>query len=412
MKKINQFQEMSLEARKALQFVIYRMSETKKLTNSQISIFGIIWDYPHLEYPDIGAKIGLTPGSTGVAARKMFRCVKTALPEIGLIDKNNFKATLEQYIAAVNLEIDDNLVIHKDRSSDPETDTEDLLFPAISSQNLAKSNNFDRQFYVKRKEEESALDRLQKSQTTLLKITGKKNTGKTLLINSIYDKLSNSTIGLYFNLNVAGQSNLQNPNNFFKWLCCSIAVNLSLPEKSVDEKWSNILGPLTSATRYFEEYLFQKIDRPLILYLDNLDYLFAFADKTVTAEILGLFRGWSEASKSPVGHIWDEKFRLILIYRKPPKSLEGPTSPLNTGVTIKLSDFSPTEVFQLAKKYNLNWQKTDCENFISQIGSNPYLVRSVFDEISELDISLEAFLQSDFRDREPFKSIFQNEVPA
>lgn len=401
----NQFQEMSNEARNALQFLIDRMPKNKRFTNSQISIFGSIWDNPTIEYSAIASQIGLTYGSTGSAARKLFVQVSQILPEIGLIDKNNFKAALTQYMAQIELNN------HSLGYNNIERFSQSTADPKLSNtfSKLAQSSEFDRQFYLERKDEKLVFHQLEKSGTTLLKITGEKNTGKTLLINSIYDSLFNSTIGLYLNLSVAGKANLQNSNSFFKWLCCSIAVNLLLPEKSVEEKWSNILGPLTSATRYFEEYLFQKIDRPLILYLDNLDYLFAFADRTVTAEILGLFRGWSEANKSPVGHIWDEKFRLILAYRKPPKSLEGPTSPLNTGTTIKLSDFSPNEVLELAKKYNLNWKKKDCENFISQIGGNPYLVRCVFDEISELNISLEAFLQSDFGVREPFKSIFKNE---
>ena len=77
----------------------------------------------------------------------------------------------------------------------------------------------------------------------------------------------------------------------------------------IDRYWDRDLGSKISCTTYFQEYILQKLDRPLILALDEVDRLFEFPD--IGSEFLPLLHFWhEEANNFP---IW-QQLRLILVH--------------------------------------------------------------------------------------------------
>ena len=52
------------------------------------------------------------------------------------------------------------------------------------------------------------------------------------------------------------------------------------------------MTPNTDCTDYFEEYILETIETPLLLGIDNIDRLFAPQFKTIGADFFGLLRSW------------------------------------------------------------------------------------------------------------------------
>ena len=255
----------------------------------------------------------------------------------------------------------------------------------------------DSSFYVKRSKIESICLQTIMSRGGLIKICAPAKMGKTSLTRRVMG-LTSGCRSVYLDLHLSEREALVDLERFLKWFSLSVARGLKLPSK-LEEYWDDDLGCKSSCSFYFEEYLLASLEFPLILAFDKLDYL--FKKQLVAGDFFALLRSWHENSK--IDPNWS-KLRLILVYDKPPPSLDSDKSPFNVGLTVSGLEFSAVEILDLAGRHGLSWGNVEVERLMKAVGGHPYLIRQALYEMATENLCLNEFLQQDFKKLTPYKN--------
>ena len=159
-------------------------------------------------------------------------------------------------------------------------------------------------------------------------------------------------------------------DKFLRWLCVNVARQLKL-EPNLDEFWDEDMGSKVSCSLYFENYLLEQIDSPLVLVLNEVNRVFERAK--IAQEFLPLLRFWYEQARQ--SETW-EKLRIVVIHSTEIYiALSLNQSPFNVGLPIKLSEFTTEQVENLARRHGLNWSDSyPIEQLMQMVGGHPYLV--------------------------------------
>ncbi|EAM50393.1 AAA-like domain-containing protein [Crocosphaera watsonii WH 8501] len=228
----------------------------------------------------------------------------------------------------------------------------------------------------------------------LIRIKSPEKTGKTSLLNLILDYAENNDCRkVYLNLRSAESAMFSSLDKFLRWFCANISRELGL-KPQLDDYWDEeLFGSLVSCKTYFQSYVLENIDRPLVLGLDNLDRIFEYAD--IAKDFLPMLRYWHEEANNL--EIW-QNLRLVIansteVYIK----LDANQSPFNVGKQVKLPGFNLEQVLNLAKVYKLDWEENpEQEQFsndlIEMVGGHPYLVDLALKALAAQKISQEKLL--------------------
>ena len=297
----------------------------------------------------------------GDVGHKFWKLLSEALSET--VSKRNFQAALGR--GRSKFEIDTKLSLNK---------------------NLRNNDSVD--IYVERPPIESlCYEELQHS-GSLIRIKAPKLMGKTKLLNRILlqaESQNYHTVSLSFEL--AERTVIADLGKFLRWFCIYVGTQLGLPNQ-LDNYWDDIFGSKVSCKAYFERYLLESIDKPLILGLDELDRVFQYPE--IAEEFLSLLRAWHEEAKRNL--IW-KKLRLVLIHsREVNLPLNKNQSPFNVGLPIELSEFNSEQVRKLVSKYELDWEQNEVEQLMDLLGGHPYLLEVALTKITRDRISLTEFL--------------------
>ena len=228
----------------------------------------------------------------------------------------------------------------------------------------------------------------------LIRIKSPEKTGKTSLLNLILDYAENNDCRkVYLNLRSAESAMFSSLDKFLRWFCANISRELGL-KPQLDDYWDEeLFGSLVSCKTYFQSYVLENIDRPLVLGLDNLDRIFEYAD--IAKDFLPMLRYWHEEANNL--EIW-QNLRLVIansteVYIK----LDANQSPFNVGKQVKLPGFNLQQVLQLAEFSQLDWaenteQKQFSKDLIEMVGGHPYLVDLALKALASQKISQDKLL--------------------
>ncbi|RCJ17742.1 diguanylate cyclase [Nostoc sp. ATCC 43529] len=162
-----------------------------------------------------------------------------------------------------------------------------------------------------------------------------------------------------------------NLDKFLRWFCANVSRELQL-EPKLNDYWDEQMGSKVSCSIYFQNYLLSALETPLVLVLNEADWVFDYQE--IAPEFLSLVRSWHEQAKAL--EIW-QKLRLVLVYSTeiivPIKLTQ---SPFNIGLPIKLALFTKEQVQDLAQRHGLDWTDgKDADSLMAMLGGHPYLVR-------------------------------------
>lgn len=271
----------------------------------------------------------------------------------------------------------------------------------VLSKNTDNSLNFpsypsgavplDSPFYVERAAVETQICQEIKKSGALVRIKAPREMGKTSLLLRTLDYAARQgyhTVSL--NLEQIDDVILNDLNRFLRWLCANVTRQLHL-EPKLEEYWDEDIGSKISCSLYFRNYLLKQIDTPLVLSLDEVQYI--FEHPLVAKDVLPLFRSWyEEAKREP---IW-QKLRLIIVHSTEiyvPLQLKQ--SPFNVGLPIDLSSFNVEQVQQLAQRYGLNWTDTQqATELMALLEGHPALVHTAIYHLSRGKITFAQFLHT------------------
>ncbi len=225
---------------------------------------------------------------------------------------------------------------------------------------------------------------------SLIRIKASMKMGKKSLLIRIIDYAKEH---LYYKIvdldfQEAGEINLSDPNKFLRWFCKRIANQLQILP-NLDEYWDEDVGPILSCTTYFEEYLLDLINEPIVLAINQLHIIFSY-DKTAQS-FLPLLRCLHEKAR-----IYENfaKLRIVVTYSTNDYvNLSVNQSPLNLGLPLSLPEFTKKEVEDLVDRHGLEWADEDkairlTERLMELVGGHPYLIRLALYRLVESSESL------------------------
>jgi hypothetical protein len=252
-----------------------------------------------------------------------------------------------------------------------------------------KPVGIDSQFYIASPYEDRCNQEV-KNPSSLIRIKSPHNMGKSSLMARVLNYANEQgyrTVAI--DLAQTNQKFFDDQEKFMQWFCASVGKPLRIRVKT-EEYWDDIFGANDNSTDYFEKYLLDGDNAPLVLAIDNFDRVFQYP--TIETDLCGLLRGWHERSKTKKQ--W-EKLRLLIVHSQEPYAqMDINQSPFNVGLPIELGEFTPAQVGELVARHGLNWNGSDLDRFVGLIGGHPYLVRSALYALASGDFSLAEFLKT------------------
>jgi transcriptional regulator with XRE-family HTH domain len=246
-------------------------------------------------------------------------------------------------------------------------------------------------FYLERAPLEEQIKQEIRKPGALVRVKAPREMGKTSLLLRILDSAKRQGYrAVSLNLEQVDQPILSDLNQFLRWLCANITRQLQL-KPMLDEYWDDDLGSKISCTSYFQDYLLDSIDTPLVLALDEVNQIFEHPQ--VAKDFLPLLRSWYEEAKTLP--IW-QKFRLIVVHSTEiyvPLQLNQ--SPFNVGLPTQLTCFSLEEVHQLAQRYGLDWEDGfEARQLMDMVGGHPALIHTALYHLSCGEVTLVQLLET------------------
>ena len=354
-------------------------AQKRPLNPTEILILHGIWKYQ--TYNKMALEADYSPTYfTNVVAPELFKRLSPIIGE--RISKKNCRISLESYLQKQmfngNGEQPTNYFDHLNES--------DILTPPYPSGSLPVNSPY----YIKRHPFESQACEEIKKPGALIRIKAPQEMGKTsMLLRILYDAHCQGYRTVSLNLQQIDGNILGDLNRFLRWLCANVSHQLKL-EAKLDYYWDEDIGGKISSTIYFQEYILEQIKEPLVLALDEVNYLFEHPQ--VAKEILPLFRSWyEEAKRFP---IW-RKLRMIVVHSTEiyvPLQLKQ--SPFNVGLPIPLDNLSFDEVKELAKCYGVDCQEAEIRQLVELVGGHPALVSIAFYYLFRGEITVDKLLES------------------
>ena len=258
-------------------------------------------------------------------------------------------------------------------------------------------------FYIERNELESLCYETIQHPGALIRIKAPQEMGKTSLLERILDfsaKQNYQTVNLCFETDSKVFSDI---HIFLRYFCACVSKQLKMPNK-LDDYWDEIYGCNDNATNYFEEYLLAERTNPLVLALDQVD--FVFEQPEIATDFCRLIRAWHDLAmrSGHRGNIW-KKLRLIVVHSTEVySSLDINYSPLQgVGRIVALEELNREQVIELVRRYELEWIGTEVEQLMDLIGGHPHLVRLALSYLKSQQVSLERLVELASTEVSPFR---------
>ncbi|NJR50501.1 MAG: LuxR family transcriptional regulator [Leptolyngbyaceae cyanobacterium CSU_1_3] len=236
-------------------------------------------------------------------------------------------------------------------------------------------------FYVQRDRNEPYLDILEQP-GALLRIRAQQKMGKTSLLYRILAQIPKENYRVVrFNLGRdVEQTTLKELSQFLQWFCVTVRDALDLEDTTQN---SESLSTKSKASNYFQNHILPSIKVPLILILDNADWLFEYPE--TAKDFFTLLRGWHENANSPGMEIW-ENLRIVVAHSTQ-DYLKFDASPFeNVGEVIRLRSLTQPEIQHLAQQYQLDsLGSREILSLMDLVGGHPYLIQQALHSLRKTE---------------------------
>jgi AAA-like domain len=348
--------------------LVHRILEPKRLSYIQELVFLQSWTGKI--YREIAADSGYDLDYIKEVGSQLWSALSDALGE--KVSKKNVRLVLASYsVATGKLEVGSPQLVPRMLDS--------LEFPSDAVPLQSK-------LYIERPPvEERAFAEVNRP-GSLTRIKAPRQMGKTsLVLRILAHAKQNGLRPVMVNFQQAENPVLSDLSRFLRWFCVYVGQRLNLPSR-LDEFWDEEVGSKVSCTTYFQQYLLQSIDSPVVLALDEVNRIFEYPD--LAQEFLPLLRAWHEEAAEQ--EIW-QKLRIVIVHSTEiyvPLKLSQ--SPFNVGLPIQLQEFDLAQVHKLAQCYGLDddgIEASDLQPLLELVGGHPHLVQLALYWLRQRDVS-------------------------
>jgi hypothetical protein len=235
----------------------------------------------------------------------------------------------------------------------------------------------DSPFYIERQLDQRAARLISKAGVTI-RIRGSRQTGKSSALARLYQRARDlEQPAIYLDFQQLDEDLLGSLDSLLHYLANFLAQQLATNE-SPGRYWNTALGPKDKLNQFIQNDVLARIDKPLVLIMDEVDRVFAFPYRN---DFFGLVRSWH--SRRAIDPAWT-RLNLVLAYSTEATLLikDQTQSPFNVGEAFHAQDLSRPQVEELNQKHG-SPLKTVQETglFMDLIGGHPFLVRKALYEL-------------------------------
>lgn len=224
---------------------------------------------------------------------------------------------------------------------------------------------------------------------SLIRIKAPQGMGKTRLVNQILKHAKTQGYQtITWNLQQPNAEVLQNLDKLLRSLCEKVRRKLRLQD-SVSESWDEFASANDNCTYYFEDYVLEALETPLVLALDNVDEIFRYPE--IASDFLKLLRSWHEEAKN--NDLWQNLHLIVAHSTEAYIAMDTNHSPFNVGLPVELPEFNQEQVQEFSYQYGLNLSNEEIEQLMAMVGGHPYLVQKAFYCLTQPGGKLETFLE-------------------
>lgn len=245
-------------------------------------------------------------------------------------------------------------------------------------------------FYIERPPLEQLIYQEITKPGSVIRIKAPKQMGKSsLLLRLLHQAEQLNYRTIYIDFLQAENEVFGSLDKFLRWFCANVSRQLQLPPM-LDDYWDEDIGSKVSCTVYFQGYLLDQINTPLVLAINEVNRMFEYPN--IAEEFLSLLRSWYEEAKQ---QDIMQKVRLVLVHSTEVYiNFNINQSPFNVGLPIRLPEFNLEQVICLARRHGLDWTDgSDAKKLMAMVGGHPYLVRLALYHLVNSPQSLDMVLE-------------------
>lgn len=228
-----------------------------------------------------------------------------------------------------------------------------------------------------------------------LRIRAPRKLGKSSLLIRLLAKanwLGYRTV--YIDFQEADRTIFESLDQLLRWFCTNVSRQLDL-NPLLPAYWNEDIGSKVSCKVYFEAYLLEQIQTPIVLALNEVNRLLEYP--TIAQDFLSMLRLWHEQAKQ---HSLWRKLRFVIAQNTDVSlSTSFEQSPFDVGLSLTLPPFTLEQVQDLAIQYGLEWARDEIGKqqllpLYTLLGGYPYLVNLAFYHLYRSTLSLEKLLET------------------
>ncbi|MBD2313813.1 AAA-like domain-containing protein [Desertifilum sp. FACHB-1129] len=249
-------------------------------------------------------------------------------------------------------------------------------------------------FYVYRPPQEELVCQEVEKPGSAIRIQAPRKMGKSSLLTRLLAHAKAQGYGVaHIDFQEVDRAAFGSLDKLLRWLCANVSRRLRLPPQ-LDDYWDEEVGSKVSCTIYFEEYLLEQIDRPIVLALNEVNLIFEHSE--IAQEFFPLLRYWYEQAKHVDAF---QKLRLVIVHSTEVYvPLKINQSPFNVGLPIRLADFNLAQAHELADRYGLTWDegelRSPIDELLKMVGGNPYRLGLAFYYLRRGELTLDQLLKT------------------
>ena len=329
----------------------------RKLTPAERIVLGQTWNKQ--TYEQMAKQSGYGDAHLKDTGYKLWRAISEVLGQ--RVTKKSLLFVLREYLHPEPVP-----------STPAKTKTSPVLV-ANSTQHLYPSGPLppDSPLYIQRPpNEDLAYAEIQRP-GGFLRIKAPQKMGKTSLVFRLVHKAHQQRYQtVHLDLQAIDQAVFSSIDTFLRWFCAQTSRALNLPSK-LDEYWDASMGHKVSSELYYQEYLLENRETPIVLIIGAAEKL--IEHPKVAQDFFPLLRSWHE--KARWNFLW-RNLRIVIVHATEIYvPLRINQSPFNIGQAIKLPRFTAEQVAELAARYDLEQHHDNlAKTLLGLVGGHPYLV--------------------------------------
>lgn len=242
-------------------------------------------------------------------------------------------------------------------------------------------------FYVARASDAIALDRIQRQGMTFSILSPLQGGKSSLLIRVLEAANSIGKHVTRIDFQQFGAVSISQADSFFPLFCSLITTEMDLDDQVSDffEK-NRSMSPVQKCTRYVGTHILQRLNKPLVLAMEEVDIIYA---ASFSSDFFAMLRSWH--NNRAFNPYWKHLDLVLVTSIEPHFFIDNLSqSPFNVGEIIQLEDFTQDQIADLNLRYGSPFSLEQEHKLAKLVGGHPYLVQQALYEVASHHISADS----------------------